>query len=127
MAINYNFGPDQEWFIGEDKELRFKIFGQDDITPVDPTGWTFDFLLKKSNRAVETLVHIPNSAIYIEGVFDANPSVNTQEVVVPVPSNATIGLAASVYRYSFARIDGGNRGILAFGDAALLGSAEHFT
>ena len=129
MAIEFNIGADQFWFLGEDKVLRFTIYDADGETPIDITGWALSFSLRKTDKdaTVPALIAktTEDDTIEIVGTFNIDPEVNTQSVEIQFPSFDTTNLKPIAYRYSLKRMDAGFEGILAYGSITLLQATEH--
>jgi hypothetical protein len=131
--------------VGEDKRLEFELYdlgpvslddyptgyltpdeldaliATGEVTPVNVTGWTFTFILRKGDKSVDPA--LLTKAATIEGTYNADPAVNTQIVVVALADTDTaaadgtsVTLAPKVYRYSLKRTDSGAETIYARGD-----------
>lgn len=135
MATEYNFTAADEIFIGEDKVLRFPIYTDDAATAVvDVTGWALQWTQRKHDAAVTALIEKSTETsppgITLEGVYNSDPAVNTQEVVIhleaadsydPAASPPT-ALKAGTYRHGLRRTDSGFQTQLSYGDIPWLRS-----
>ena len=121
MAIEFNITATSEFFLGEDKEIAWQIFGPDDATPIDITGWPLIFTLSKTDKSAALITKAPGSGLSISGSFNSDPGVNAQRVVVVFsPSDTSVLKANFEYRYRVRRTDSGSIGVLAFGSIVFL-------
>lgn len=125
MAIKRDITIDDEWFITEDKILRCAIYEDDAMTtPVNVTGWTFTWHLRR--QFGNTIVIEKTSAagsITITGVFNSNPALNTQRVLVDIDSADTLALQTSgqlACYHRLRRVDPGAQTVLVYGDVKFL-------
>jgi hypothetical protein len=124
MAIEHHFTKDDHIFRGEDKKLRFPVFEEDNATPKDVSGMALEWVLR-GRRPTDAALLTKTTAdgITVEGIFNVDPDVNTQEVVVDILDTDTEALDAGLYRHALKRTDPGSETILSFGDFPLLGAA----
>jgi hypothetical protein len=119
MALRQDFGVDDQrpYFLGENKVLRFEIFGADDVTPIDVATFAMKWAAARK-RTGEVLIEktTADDEIEVTGVFDVDPVVNTQRVEVTVDDSDTDDLAAGVYDHALKRMDTDDEGILSWGD-----------
>lgn len=129
MAIEFNIGIEKKWFLGEDKILSFIVFSSDGIAPIDFSAWTIEFVVRKKDKSTDLIIPIKtfaNSGLHIVGVFNVDPAVNTQRLIVSSPSDDTTLLKAGFpYRYSIKRTDTDNEEILVYGSITFLQATAH--
>jgi hypothetical protein len=127
MAIEFNITAEDRFFLGEDKNIEFTIFGPDNVTPVDVTGWTLEWNMRKTDKAGDPplLRKYQNNGLALVGVFNANAQQNTQRVRITFGSDDTSLLKPMVYRHSLKRTDVGSESILSYGSIELLQATEH--
>jgi hypothetical protein len=123
MSFEQPIETDDNWFIAEDRTLRLVVYTEGttlaDIT-LDPAanredidGWSIDWELRKSQHgAVSILV---KTAAITDG--------ENGEAEVVIASADTAALPPGDYFHTFARVDVGEQGVLAFGEAVLRRSA----
>lgn len=113
MATNVNIGGGGSLFVGEDKVLRLEVIssaGQ----PVDITGWTLLFDVRKRDSAPDPALLAKDAAV--TGDFNASRSVNSQRAVVALTDTDMNIFRARTYRYSLKRMDDGNETVLVWGN-----------
>src|SRR5215210_241825 len=124
MATEFNIGVANKWFLGEDKTLSFTIFAVDGITPIDFSAWTIEFVFRRTDKTTDLKMPIKtfvNGGLHITGVFNVDPAINTQRLIISFPSDDTTSLKAGyAYRYSIKRTDVNNEEILAYGSITFL-------
>lgn len=88
--IRHNITRDDAWFTGELKTLQYEILQSDEQTPLNCSGLTFSFILKTSETDPDAsaLLH-KTSEITVTGVYNADRSLNTQRVEVPILASDT--------------------------------------
>ncbi len=131
MAREYNFEKTANIFVGEDKQVKFPVYDDDSSEAVKPaldvSGFAMTWILRKSDTAADALLTkaTGGQGITVTGTFDADPSVNTQRVVVALADTDTADNTGAVlikpgkYRYSLKRTDADSETILAFGNFVL--------
>lgn len=128
MSRVFNVVEADNFFLGEDKFLRLPVYGPDGVTPIDVATWALDYVIRKTNKAADpAIIHKSKSSgsITVEGVFNVDPSVNTQQVVIPFFRLDTVDLKPAEYHHSLERVDVGNYGILYFGTIVLRQAPSH--
>ena len=115
MAVEQNILKARRWFTGENKQLKFKGFGEDGVTPMDMTGMNFRFVLADDPEGAIELTKESPAGISVIGVFDEDPDLNTQAVEVSIVPADTAALFKGRHYYSLVRIDPGFVGVVAFG------------
>ena len=122
MSIEFNITTANEFFLGEDKEIAWQIFGPDDQTPINISGWPLEFTLKKTDKSADAiLTKTIGDGLEISGLFAATAETNAQRVVATFSSADTATLKPNTaYRYRVKRIDEGNVAVLAFGSLTFL-------
>lgn len=128
MARETNFNKDSNIFIGEDKQIQFAVYDDDnDEVPLDVSTFTMAWVLRKADVSADPAVleKTSGAGISVTGTFDADPTTNTQRVVVALDDtdtaddDGTVLIRPAKYRYSLKRTDAGNETILAFGNFVL--------
>ena len=127
-----NIAASNEFFVGEDKTIKFEIFSTDGSAMENVSGWTMTWILKKvhvsrrhhyaSGTASVTLT-TGGGEITITGTFNSSRSSNTQRVVVAVADTATASLEPGTYTHALKRMDAGEETVLSFGTVELLVAA----
>lgn len=113
-------------FIGEDKRLRFAISSDHAGTaPINVTGWSLGWYLRRSDKESDPALitkTTANGGVTLEGVYSADPAVNTLRVIVTLVDSDSYDPAASppiirpgIYRHSLKRLDDGSETVLTFG------------
>ena len=137
MAYRRDITEDDRLFFDTDRTLRFPVYSgepsDDDIAagnviPVDVTGWTLVWVLKKlASSATALITKTVGSGIAITGTYDSDPSVNTQRIAVSLDNTDTYDVSAGgakvkpgTYEYALKRLDAGSETILAYGTLELL-------
>jgi hypothetical protein len=111
MAEEVKIGGDGALFAGEDKTINFEILDADSV-PVNMSGWTVAFLVRRSDTDTETVL---TASASISGSYNATRASNTQRAVVTILDTDTQHLNAGKYRYSLKRTDDGNETVLNYG------------
>jgi hypothetical protein len=134
MAIVANITKDHHVFVGEDKKLRFTIYADHAKTEVvDVSGFSMYWALRKTDKAsdpalIEKSTDDSPAGITVEGTYDADPEVNTQQVVVTLKdtdswdptTSPPIALKQFKYRHALKRSNQSLETVLAFGDFQFL-------
>lgn len=113
MALDAPIGGNGSLFVGEDKVFKLELIDADNA-PVDMTGWTllFDVRKKDTSNPPAILSYTPS----ITGTFNSSRNVNTQRAVVTVTDTDMNLFKAGTYRHSWKRMDDGSETVLAWGD-----------
>lgn len=117
MALEQNILAAQRFFMSEDKKLRFKVAGEDGVTPIDVAGMDFVWAMAEDPADAVPKVQKTSQAaeIVVGGVFNEDPDLNTQYVEVSIVAEDTAPLYKGKFWYSLRRSDVGSRTVLAFG------------
>lgn len=108
------------WFTGEDKRIWFEVYGADGVTPIDITGWTLSWQLKRLRDAGPALIaKTTDAGISISGTFIASAAINRQRAIVTVTDDDTAGLPAGTYWHELKRTDADVEQVIAQGEAVL--------
>lgn len=122
MPSEIDIGADKEFFIGEDKAIRFRIFEGD--VQIDISTWNFEFVLRKKDSDTGTPLIYKNTET--EGIlFEGDFAAGTQYGVVVIGSSDTDGIKKGDYRYSIKRTDPANETIYPYGKLTLLQATAH--
>lgn len=144
MADEFNVGAEHQFFLGEDKIIELSIFESDGVTPLDVSGIPLEWSLKKTDKAADPGIITKgitsggvSTGITIAGVFNVDPSVNTQtvritftdddtnpDVTSALEASAYTLKAGAAYRHSLKRLDAGNENILMYGSITFLQATE---
>ncbi len=116
MALEATIGGDGTLFVGEDKTFRLELIDKISSLPVDMTGWTllFDIRKKDASPSPAIISLVPT----ITGTFASTRELNTQRAVVVVTDTDMNLFKEQTYRHSWKRMDDGNETVLAWGDFA---------
>lgn len=134
MAMAWNVVKDDHVFVGEDKELRGVIFEDHEQTTVmDMTGVPLIWSLRKRDNSAEPALIEKSTedsppGIVVEGTFNADPLVNTQEVVILLHDTDSwdetvsppVRLRQRKYRHALKRMNDGAETVLAWGSFQFL-------
>lgn len=129
MAIEFNITADKNFFLGEDKMIDFKVYELDGTTPLDVGGLPLEWNVKKNDKDPDPgiITKGVGSGLTIVGIWNVDPSVNSQKVrvtFVPADTDPTTTAALGTpyvlkpgfaYRHSLKRKDLTNANILSFG------------
>jgi hypothetical protein len=120
MAIEFNI-PEDKVFMGENKKLRFKIYQADGVTPLDLTGRSLIWVVRKTDKASDPAILSKATAgaagIAIVGAYNVDPTINTQVAEVSIDAADTSVLRPLTYRHSMKEVT--DTTILSFGDFPL--------
>jgi len=121
MAIRQDINKADGFFIDEDKTLAFEILGADGATPVDMTGWTLAWTVRRYVTDADPAIAKASggSGVTITGTYNVDRATNTQRVIVAIADTDTAALAAGIYKHALKRTDEGSETILSFGDLVL--------
>ena len=122
MARQQNIGSSEDWFIGEDKTLKFAIYdGSTEATIQDVSAFAMAFFFRKIGESDKKLFTktTGGSTITITGSFNATPATNTQRVNVIIDDTDTDNLQPGQYQYWLWRTDAGTETVLAYVTAEL--------
>lgn len=134
MALEVNITTEHHFFSGEDKKIKLVIYTSDAKTAILDTSsmsllWQ---MRKKDNSADPALISkstdVSPPGITHEGVYDSDPDVNTQKVVITLLDTDTYDDGVSPlwwikkrkYRHALKRMDDGFETVLAFGNCQIL-------
>lgn len=107
MAVESRINADDEWFVGEDRVLRFTF--KDAAPGIE--GWMIAFELYERRAVPADAPVMTVSASAAAGP----PPVAT----VNVDGDLTLAVGPGIYQFVLRRIDDGSRTILAYGPAEL--------
>lgn len=112
MAVESPIEAKDSWFTGEDKVLRFTVYGEGEVVE-NVTGWTFEWKLYKRRESATALVTKTVGA----GVTVTNGPGGQVSIVVAAADTAA--LVDGSYAYVFRRTNAGASQVLAYGGVAL--------
>lgn len=99
-----------DWFVGEDKDLEYTIYEDDNETVQNITGWTIQFRMATTRTGVSVLTRNALITSPSEGVC-----------LFQMASGDTTSLPPKRYFYTVSRIDSGFDAVLAEGPCVLQG------
>lgn len=109
-------------FLGEDKQLQFTIYNDAETAIVDISGWTLDFMLKRRKSDLDAnavLTKTSGTGIAISGVFNSNPTINTQVATVTILDTDTTPLTEGLCYFELKRTDPNFETVLSYGTLKL--------
>jgi hypothetical protein len=113
VAIESPISAEANWFKGEDKLLRFTVYGQDGKTPqLISDGWEFRFDLMRRRSTDALVTKATNAGVT---VIDGT----TGQIGVTINAEDTEALDGDSFSYVLRRVDVGNSQILAYGGVVL--------
>jgi hypothetical protein len=132
MAIEFNVTEAHEFFLGEDKFIDLAIFDEDEVTPLDVTGMSLEWNMRKKDNSPDPpllVKQLSNGTLSIIGTYNINPAINTQRVrlkFVPADTWATpqVIKAHIAYRHSLKRLDSTMKNILSYGSITFMQATE---
>lgn len=125
MAERVQIGGEHDLYVGEDKDIELEILdgSPDDLAsiPIDVTGRTIWFDVRKPLTSATPII---SRQMSIQGVFDADRSLNTQRAVISLTDTETEVLKAYAdveagYFYSVKDLEPGAETIIAEGPFVL--------
>lgn len=96
------------WFIGEDRDLRYTVLDASAVA-VNISGWTLEWVLREKPWGATALI-------------TKTPALTTPGsgiCTVSIADDDTINLQPGIYYYTLRRTNAGAETVLAFGDAVL--------
>lgn len=136
MAVKRAITSADHLFIGTDNDIAFTIYTNDSLSAISDEStsdllWVLRRYESEPDPAVIEKSTGSPGGISVTGVFNSDPAVNTQRIVVHLDDtdtyDATVSPAVDVppgsYRYALKRMDAGSETILAFGSFQLLQAA----
>ena len=121
MAREQHIGGTEDWFIGEDKTLKFEIYDSTEEQITDVSSYAMAFYLRQHGGPDTRLLTKTTGAstITVTGSHNADPDTNTQRTNVLIEDTDTDNLQPGLYTYALWRTDSGNETVLAYGTAVL--------
>ena len=116
MSSQFDIDAQKEFFLGERKALRFRIFEGE--TQVDIATFNFIFVVRKKDGDPDpALIEKTSGAgISVEGDFSAGE----QWGIVLIDAADTATMKKGDYRYSIKRTDAGSETVFPYGKLTLL-------
>lgn len=126
MALLQTIGGNGTLFVGEDKPFYLELleteYGADgspeepdaDSVPVNMTGWSILFDVRKSVTAPDPAIFSKTASIV--GVYNASRALNTQRAVVSLTDTEMNTVIAKTYKFSWKRMDDSSETVLSYGD-----------
>lgn len=112
MALEITIGGEGTLFVGEDKMFRLELIDANEL-PVDMTGWTILFDVRKSVTAPDPAIFSKNASL--TGAFNAVRALNTQRAIVTLTDTEMNTVKARTYQCSWKRMNDGSETVLAYG------------
>ena len=117
MATTVTIGGDGLLFVGEDKLFSHETLNGDpddsSSIPVDMTGWTVLFDVRKSDKAPDPAIFSKTATIV--GTFNAVRALNEQRALVYLTDTELNTVKAKTYRFSWKRMNDGVETVLSRG------------
>lgn len=115
VAVEVNIGGDGELFVGEDKSFRLTpITNRLTGLPENVTGWVIHLVVRRRDGTPDPAIFDKTAAI--GGVYNVNPTLNTQYAEVQLTDTELNTVKALTYRHSWKRMDDGSETVLAYGN-----------
>lgn len=110
MSAGARVDPEDNWLVGEDKELIFTVYDEQDLL-VNPDGWACRYQLFPARAVAGTAPLLTVDVVGFGGL-----------VTVPIPGTVTALLRGGTYEHVLRRTDAGAAAVLAY-DSVALGEA----
>lgn len=110
MAVESRIDADDEWFVGEDRVIRFTVSGDTDGIE----NWIMVFELFPRRAAVGD-----PPLMTVEAVGIAATPTSPPLAVCTVDGDETTGVGPGLFQYVLSRTDVGARAVLGFGPAEI--------
>ena len=120
MAIRFDIGKDEFFFIGEDTVITIDVVADDGVTPQNMAGWSLAWELKPLPSTAVASANI--SKTVGSGITIGDGSATDDRATITIDDDDTEGLDAGVYYHQLRRTDAGAEVILTVGDALLRAS-----
>ena len=132
MAIQHHITADEHVFVGDDRTIIITVYEDDDETiPLNVAAADLVWQLRPTDASSTLLIEKTTAGspggISVTGVFNVDPDLNTQRVVIALSAEDSyavdpsgIRLKKKKYRYSLKRINDGARSTLMFGNFQFL-------
>lgn len=114
MALEATIGGSGSLFVGEDKVLRLELIDSSTSLPVDMSGWTLLFDVRKKDSSQPPA--IVSKTPVLSGTYNTVRSSNTQRAIVTLTDTDMNLFKEQTYRHSWKRMDDGSETVLAWGD-----------
>lgn len=108
MAEQSRIDADDEWFVGEDRVIRF-TFTRGDVSDITEWNMVLELFARRAADDAVPLVSVPATG------FSSDPAV----AVAVVPAADSIALGPGVYQFVLRRRDEGSAAVLSYGPAEL--------
>jgi ketosteroid isomerase-like protein len=108
LAKNSPITDKDNWYVGEDKTLRWTVYQDDDITAQAVTGWTAQ--MKVADAPGDTAFYTETAT-----VFDGPNGI----LEVASAAADTSAIAPGKYFYTLSRTNAGSNAVIADGDCVL--------
>lgn len=112
MAVESRIDAGDEWFVGEDRVLRFLFVEGGATTDIASWEMVFQLFARRAQPGDVPLLEVPASGSAATTTLPA-------EATVVVDGDATLAIGAGVYQFVLSRTDVGSRAVLAFGPAQI--------
>lgn len=110
MSVESHVNLSDNWFVGEEKQLRFLIVDAA-AAALNVSAFTMEFALGQEGANIFTKSG--------EDITIDNGNGTNDRVTVSIDRNDTVDLPAGLYRHSLRRIDADAEQILSYGDVYL--------
>jgi hypothetical protein len=121
MALRHDITANDLWFRGEDKRVRLTVYTSQAKTAIlDVSGFALSWQLAPKIGGAPTVTKTTVDGISIVGIFNADPTLNTQYIEVAIADTDTDGQQRLDGWHELKRTDAGLEGVLVHGKATLL-------
>lgn len=117
MSKTFNIAATDDWFRGEDKQIKIAIVDADDA-PLDISGFTLRWTLE-TDAGVDVIEKTTGNGITVE-----NGSGTNDRAVIAIDAADTESLDPATYRHALWRTDSPAAQVLSEGSAVLKQAAE---
>ena len=119
MAVESRIDADEEWFVGEDRVLRFVFDAGSDTSTIGDWSIVFELFGRRAGALAAPLLSV--AATGVAAVADpAAPSY--AEATVPGEETAVLG--PGIFRFVLRRTDAGFSQVLSFGVAQIRSAVQ---
>lgn len=127
MAAKVDILEADRFFTNTDYTVKVSIFEADGITPRNVATYALSWLLKKRVTDLDAnavITKVTPAGITITGIFNVDPTLNTQIVEIPLADTDTLSVRHGAYHHELKRTDAGFETVLCSGMAILKASAH---
>lgn len=111
MAVESRIDDDDDWFVGEDRILRFR-FTDGDTEGIENWNMLFELFASRARPGTPPLFAVPAVGV-------ARTLTTPALAEVTVPGDETLANGAGIFQFVLSRTDIGSRAVLGFGPASI--------